>query len=403
MGLAIEVIRTDTGEHETFSCASSPVRIGRSPLNNVVLQVPWVSLHHGLIHFDTQKATYSDLGSTNGTNVFSNDQEMKLHPMVPVQILGPGNVDADIDLRIGAISMRIRWDHSAGAGDAYGGKRGFDTRLTHSEASAPLPPQAPTVDPPYGQPSHGSSRNDPPMSYGGTPPGRPGVGNKPLYNAGNTRMAGPGEQERIKEIGAGAAPLTPVSVGASGPVHDILARLTQGWPGATELHQPGPARAFAETLAVIADALAAGLIELKRGMKEFGEGMGVRAVGGHTPVHRAQRADEMFAYLLDPRATVQERHQRLEQLVDLFADLGIHEVALLAGVKAGVRRLLRDLDPEKGGVNTGSFGILDRSLRRYREHFREIAEDDGASIVFGPDFARAYADALGTDPSKRRG
>ena len=59
MGLAIQVIRPDTGEHETFSCSSSPVRVGRSPLNNVVLAAPWVSLHHGLIHFDEQRATYS--------------------------------------------------------------------------------------------------------------------------------------------------------------------------------------------------------------------------------------------------------------------------------------------------------------------------------------------------------
>src|SRR5438445_641632 len=69
MALAIEVVRPDTGERETFNCASSPVRVGRSPLNNVVLAAPWVSLHHGLIHFDDQQASYSDLGSTNGTSV----------------------------------------------------------------------------------------------------------------------------------------------------------------------------------------------------------------------------------------------------------------------------------------------------------------------------------------------
>src|SRR3954467_6449383 len=108
MGLAIEVIRTDTGEHETFSCAGSPVRVGRSPLNNVVLAAPWVSLHHGLIHFDEQHASYSDLGSTNGTSVVVNTQEMKLHPMVPMQILGAGEPDAE--LRIGVITLRVRWD-----------------------------------------------------------------------------------------------------------------------------------------------------------------------------------------------------------------------------------------------------------------------------------------------------
>src|SRR3954466_9667152 len=118
MALAIEVVRSANREHETISGGSSPVRTGRSPLNNVVLAAPWVSLHHGLIHFDEQRATYSDLGSTNGTNVFANDQEMKLHPMVPFQILGPGQKDAE--LRIGVISMRLRWDYTPEVGAAPG-------------------------------------------------------------------------------------------------------------------------------------------------------------------------------------------------------------------------------------------------------------------------------------------
>src|SRR2546421_2784288 len=159
MGLAIEVIRPDTGEHETFSCAGSPVRIGRSPLNNVVLAAPWVSLHHGLIHFDELRATYSDLGSTNGTIVFSNDQEMKLHPMVPFQILGPGQKDAE--LRIGVISMRLRWDYTPEVGANPGGKRGFDTRLTHSEAHAPNPALTPPNDPYRPEPYQAPQRSSP--------------------------------------------------------------------------------------------------------------------------------------------------------------------------------------------------------------------------------------------------
>jgi len=114
MALAIEVVRTDNNERETISCASSPVRIGRSPLNNVVLAAPWVSLHHGLIHFDEQHANYSDLGSTNGTTVMVKDQEMKLHPMVPMQILGAGQPTAE--LRIGVITLRVRWETPSATG-----------------------------------------------------------------------------------------------------------------------------------------------------------------------------------------------------------------------------------------------------------------------------------------------
>ncbi len=85
-----------------------------------------------------------------------------------------------------------------------------------------------------------------------------------------------------------------------------------------------------------------------------------------------------------------------------MARLALHEVALLNGVKAGVRQLLVELDPEQGYAKNGGggIGLLDRSLKRYREFFTSTTEDDGQSIVFGPEFARAYADALGIDRSK---
>jgi type VI secretion system protein len=219
-------------------------------------------------------------------------------------------------------------------------------------------------------------------------------------------MVMPGEAERLKEgppPSGGGAVATPVSGASSGPVHETLARLGQAWSGAAGLQIRGQERAFAETLAAVADAFARGLVELKKGLKEFGEGMGVRAVGGHSPLHRSQSASEVLAYLLDPNA---DTHERLEQLVDLFADLMIHEVALLSGVKAGVRQLIAELDPERGYARSdegrGGPGLFDRSLKRYREFFKSATEDDGQSTVFGSEFAKAYANALGTGPTPRR-
>jgi hypothetical protein len=394
MGLAIEVIRPDTREHETFACMSSPVRIGRSPLNNVVLAAPWVSLHHGLIHFDDQRATYSDLGSTNGTTVVA-EQEMKLHPMVPIQILGPGQ---DVgELRIGAISVRIRWDQSVHPAAAAGGKRGYDTRLNLGDGRKRPEGQGARPDLPFEAPRPPEGPRTPPESGTGWP-AQP-AGRPPLYQAGMTRMVMPGENDRLKD---GAVP-TPISGASSGPVHETLARLGQAWSGAAGLQIRGQERAFAETLAAVADAFARGLVELKKGLKEFGEGIGVRAVGGHSPLHRSQTASELLAYLLDPQG---DTHERLEQLVDLFADLMIHEVALLSGVKAGVRQLLTELDPEGGYARSqegrGGPGLFDRSLRKYRDFFKSATEDEGQAIVFGAEFARAYANALGTNPATPR-
>jgi predicted component of type VI protein secretion system len=392
MALAIEVTRSDSGERENISCASSPVRIGRSPLNNVVLAAPWVSLHHGLIHFDEQHANYSDLGSTNGTTVMVKDQEMKLHPMVPMQILGAGQPTAE--LRIGVITLRVRWEAPA-ATAARKDNRGYETRLGEIKpgAMAGTAPRYPGNDP--------SELSRPSGPYPGEPPR--GGAPVPMYQAGMTRMVMPGEEVRPP-----GQPMTPihtpmVSSPPSAPHPDALARLSKAWAatGAAPLQLVGPERAFAETLAAVADAFARGLIELKNGLKEFGEGIGVRAVGGHSPLHRSQAASEILSYLLDPNA---DTRARLEQLVDLFADLMIHEVALLNGVKAGVRQLLVELDPQQGYAQSdsgrGGMGLLDRSLKKYSDYFKHSTEDDGQSVVFGPEFARAYADALGIDRGK---
>ena len=235
----------------------------------------------------------------------------------------------------------------------------------------------------------------------------------PIYQAGQTRMVMPDEEAGLASLregrstGAaspGAAVSAPMPSMPSGPLPDALARLSRAWAptGASPVTLQGPDRVFAETLAAVADAFARGLVELKNGLKEFGEGMGVRAVGGHSPLHRSQAATEILGYLLDPNANTQER---LEQLVDLFADLMIHEVALLSGVKAGVRQLLAEIGPEGGYAQSEGgkpIGLLDRSLRRYADFFKAATEDDGESVVFGPEFARAYADALGFDRPKPR-
>src|SRR6185295_16022014 len=201
MALAIEVVRTDSGERENISCASSPVRVGRSPLNNVVLAAPWVSLHHGLIHFDEQHANYSDLGSTNGTTVMVKDQEMKLHPMVPMQILGAGQPTAE--LRIGVITLRVRWEAPAATGTKTDKRGGYETRL--------------------GEVKPGAMAGTAPR-YPGEPPR--GGAPVPMYQAGMTRMVMPGEQANLQGGGGPATPVhTPMAVPQSAPQPDALARL----------------------------------------------------------------------------------------------------------------------------------------------------------------------------------
>jgi predicted component of type VI protein secretion system len=165
-------------------------------------------------------------------------------------------------------------------------------------------------------------------------------------------------------------------------------------------------RPFVEALVAIVDAFARGLTELKRGYQDLGDEIGVRSLGGQAPLHRSETSLQMLGYLLDPTA---DKQARLEELVDLHADFMIHEVALLGGIREGVRSLVANLDPDdgyaraQGGAGGGVLGFLDKSLRRYKAHFDEVTEDGGERALFGRAFAEAYAEAMGAkrDPGKR--
>ena len=87
-----------TEEVKTLTLSSSPIRIGRNNLNEVVLAQGFVSLWHALIRFEGQDVSIMDLGSTNGTFV----NEVRLAPRTPTPIR-PG-FDT---IRIGSITISL--------------------------------------------------------------------------------------------------------------------------------------------------------------------------------------------------------------------------------------------------------------------------------------------------------
>jgi type VI secretion system protein ImpI len=87
----------------------------------------------------------------------------------------------------------------------------------------------------------------------------------------------------------------------------------------------------------------------------------------------------------------------------IFADLMIHQVALLDGVMKGVRALLEELSPEsiekmveerepRGPLGLGlAMGRYKAVWEQYRERFEQLSEEKQAfSHIFGPEFTEAY-------------
>jgi predicted component of type VI protein secretion system len=157
-------------------------------------------------------------------------------------------------------------------------------------------------------------------------------------------------------------------------------------------HAPAPAgdaRRADEILGAFCEAF----VGLRKGFEQFGAEVGVRTVSGSTPLHRGRTAEEIRSYLMDPSV---DPAISTRELIGVFADFGIHHVAMMGGITEGVRALLQSLDPRAFELGGGGFfsGSKTRAQwQAYLEQFDQLAGDDEQlhSAIFGDEFARAYA------------
>ena len=140
-------------------------------------------------------------------------------------------------------------------------------------------------------------------------------------------------------------------------------------------------------------------VSLKKGYEEFGAEVGVRPLNGGTPLHRARTGREVADHLL-----ISDRPTEvgLNELNAVFADMGIHQLALMEGITQGIRTMLESLDPRLQ-EGQGGPGFFARARARtlwasYCDRFATLIAEDQAlhAEIFGEAFARAYASvALG--------
>ncbi|HET7561233.1 MAG TPA: type VI secretion system-associated FHA domain protein TagH [Rhodanobacteraceae bacterium] len=93
---------------------------------------------------------------------------------------------------------------------------------------------------------------------------------------------------------------------------------------------------------------------------------------------------------------------------DAFDDIRCHQMAMLAGVRAGFDAVLRHFDPEhfdrEGEGSRYGFGGKGKHWERYREHYQSLVADPDACFrrLFGDEFARAYEEQLARLKSARK-
>jgi predicted component of type VI protein secretion system len=156
----------------------------------------------------------------------------------------------------------------------------------------------------------------------------------------------------------------------------------------------------------ILEAFSEAFIGLRKGYEQFGAEVGVRTINGRTPLHRARTSQAVLDHLLQPAIDVATvKHD----LIAIFADFGIHHIAMMAAVTEGVRALLQSFDPRANDLDVGarlfSASKSKQQWRAYLERFDQALTDDQDlhAVVFGPEFARAYARVTLGDGPKRNG
>ena len=217
------------------------------------------------------------------------------------------------------------------------------------------------------------------------------------------------QEEQFRAF-AGAAPAE--SMGAirvgQGPADRLLSVFASAYgAGHRRLETPEDVDGFLDRLGELLETFATSFIELRRGQAEFGNQIAVRTVSSDTALRRARTPKELLHLLLDPGPSG-EFH--LDDLKAGFGEVMFHQVALLSGTREGVKALLEELDPvhlarppEQSGPGAPKRSlaylwpaVLWTRWRRFFEVWRGLGEEEQAlRILFGPEFARAYAMVMG--------
>jgi type VI secretion system FHA domain protein len=418
--LVVRVENLQTGEATQVAFLKSPVRIGRSEINDLPLAQPFVSTWHAVVRFDEQEIAYVDLGSTNGS-VLGGE---RLARNVPTT-LQPG-----AEVVIGALRLtfarRATGAHPAPPLQAtVFAQRAAQltppsTAAVAAPAMAQAPAPAPAPPPPPEDPAAAAAAEQALAaaeldidllyaSFQGTlqhlraraeeavaaldPAARSIatarlVARMPELSVERPAAAPPGAQ--------GEAAQAPAPAPAGHDASRLVGAFAESYlPASVTVRTPEEVQRFLQRLAETLEAFSRSFVEMRKGYDEFGKQMGVRTVHGDGPLQRARDARQVMAYLLDPGP-----QGRAGELQGAFADLMVHQVALLNGISEGARAMLASLSPGAVAEDApgGHWPMKAQALwKAYEARFHELFDEESAisEALFGKEFARAYGAIVG--------
>lgn len=420
----IEIHDPAEGISTEIAFAESPIRIGRNPLNNIHLDHSFVSQWHALIEFDAVSTRYHDLGSTNGTL-----HENRRLGRDPIGMPSSGV----LELQVGALTFRITrapadtlllaagrapYTTTSKRAAALSAALGLDARPEETTRSdtVMLVPDPPAVLAAIQRiaPVHEQAR----QAWRGllaalrtelaplAPDQRATLINR-FAVAMPALMQEPEFQQLARDHGA-TLPVRPSS--AETALRALQKFVELYTPGVRQPSTPADIQRLVMTIVRVIELSTKSYVELRNGQEEFGSEMAVRTIKQASRLSAARTTDDVIAYLLDWTA---DSDNRLKELITTYADIMIHQVALINGLMEGVRGLLRRLGPASiarevdarpfrlGPLRLPRFLVPRAVLRwhRFAELHRNLTEEDSSltAALFGREFARAY-EAIGGEP-----
>lgn len=176
------------------------------------------------------------------------------------------------------------------------------------------------------------------------------------------------------------------------------------------LKDPVLTRQFIDRIKVILGILMNSLAVAVKGRKQFEEEFDVEATQIFSwkpnPIKFAQDGQEVGKYLLDSKGEEGSAEKAASDLEEVFQDLALHQMGLMAGFKRCLRGLLAQLDPrtiqkesdrefQSGPLKIArSFPPVSNWLawNQYRKKHQELSEQEVKTFetILGPEFAKGY-------------
>jgi hypothetical protein len=421
--LVITVIDTEEHRSKRHEFHRGPVRIGRDPNNELHLPYKFVSSWHAVAKFDARGARVEDLGGANGLSVDGQ------------RIPAGGRVEVRGRVKVAIGPVELLFEHKSDAALDAGPPELLEEPAPRSLRSraAPLGPTPP-------EELHERERRSAvgELGDGDEPPSLiPDGGTqamnlsrlhqailrlRPLYEKlGEAQSAWDAAfQEALAELSSGRdrgealllqREFPPLSLGSGegpaaldgggaefyqqaelGAVARAAEQVLEG------LRPPGnvdETRRFLDRCVAALRAFAVATVEMQELLHRQGNELGVRVEGEDNPLLIAESDEDLLRYLLDWRAT---REERSHQLAEVFAAAMAHLRGALRGAVSGGQRVGETLSPrEIERIVTASWPTRAGALwRRFEERYESVFGDgdEGLSRVFRAAAGRAIREEL---------